>query len=96
MITKEKCVPGTVVIVNDRPLKWNLGCNDNGLSCFPDTDSWKFIEMLPGVGLEILKGPHKSKQGGGVQVHFRIVGDDTLVFGAHWVCFKHKVDEVGN
>lgn len=95
MVKKEECIPGTKAIVNRKPSKWNqeIGAKQ-GLVC------WKYKkegvypgcekELPPDSKIEIL-GPPKRLNGNGVQVLFKVEGDDTLM-SSYWVCFKHKID----
>lgn len=96
MITKEECLPGTRVIVNDKVSKTNkdLGATNNGIilhlfhveGLHYDTP---VEEAEPGRVLTILSKPKKIGESG-VQVKVDI--GDGNVYAAFWSAFKFKVN----
>lgn len=96
MIDKTQCIENTVVVVNNKNLKFNsdMGTNFNGLVCFPFNKQGTLMgqekEILVGTKLIILSKP-KRFNGNGNQVKFKLENDET-VLSAWWICFKHKVD----
>ena len=98
MIKKDQCIPGNIVVVNQKKSKWNedLGTENNGLISYDWTPSGAFCigdtmhEVQPGTELEILAKP-KRVANSGVHVKFKIVGTDKI-FAAWWICFTHKTD----
>lgn len=96
MVTKETCIPGTKVVVNDVVCKWNIkmGTQHNGLDAFPFNDDGVYdgeeFEVLPDTVLIILSPPKKFG-GNGNRVKFRFENDDK-VLSSWWTCFKNKVN----
>jgi hypothetical protein len=102
MISKQRCLPNTNLIINDKITKWNqeMGTAHNGLVCFPYSAKGCLMgdemELLPGTVITIIGGPRKYNENGN-QVKFIINGDTskpTKIMSAWWVSFKHKVDIV--
>lgn len=93
MITKEQCVVGTKVVVNNQKSKWNidLGSTRNGIvnKVFNDNVFGVNKEVVPGTTLTIVSKPKKRNNIN--TVLFTIEGDDT-VYSTYWICFKSKVD----
>lgn len=99
MITKEQCLPNTIVVVNDKITQWNktLGTKMNGLNCFPFSELGVFAmnedyELPVNTVLVILSKPTEFN-GNGNQVKFKIQNTDEIL-SSWWNCIKHKVNKV--
>ena len=98
MVEKEQCSKDVEVIVNDKKTKWNLemGCENNGLMSFSFKKSGfmlsdKSYEIPPFTYL-ILQGKPKRVGESGVQILYKIKGDDDTIYASWWINFKHNVD----
>lgn len=91
MIEKEKCVPGTKLVVNNKVLKsnndhfWNEKHN-NGLYAYPEEDRWGNREIPVGTVITILTQP----KGTSANVTFKT--PDGKEYMSFWSSFKSKVD----
>lgn len=102
MIEKEKCVPGTNVVVNKKVTQWNdsIGAKYNGLVCQEEKDLGsmmaKSFEFLPGTILEIASKVKSCKFASAKYVAFKVLNvngiDSNTKFASFWISFKHKVD----
>ena len=96
---KEKCIPGTIVVVNSKKSKINneLGAKNNGLMCFKNNSNGGYsigdmqYEIKPGTILELTSTVKKIKTSG-VQLKFKIIGSN-LEFSSWWCVIKSKINE---
>ena len=100
MIEKEKYAKDVEVIINDKKTKWNqeAGCVNNGLLGFLFNKSGfsicdKVYEFTPFTIL-ILQGKPKRIGQSGVQILYKIKGEDDTIYASWWINFKHKVDQL--
>ena len=93
MIEKSKCIPGQIVIVNNKITKWNveLGMTNNGLCSITDTmlGQTNTQELLPGTKLRIVNGPKRRNYT--TLIEYNVLGQSYNRF-SYWISFKHKVD----
>lgn len=103
MLEKEKCVPGTTVVVNKKVTQWNdsIGAKHNGLVCQEEKDlgsmTARNFELLPGTFLEITSKVKRCKFASSAKyVAFKVLNvdgvDRNTKFASFWISFKHKVD----
>jgi hypothetical protein len=96
MITKEQCVSGVKVTINNKVTRWNQNMNtkNNGLICFEFSEYGVLpgneIEISPNTEIEILSKPKRFNENGN-QVKFKY-GNSETIMSAWWCNFKHKVD----